>query len=81
MEKLFTIESMRDMENASPSQSYEARDFKDESESRDSLNPRDWSSTRKTLLFISLMTSSLLADGYAHLVHNFPLRHENLNSD
>ncbi|KAJ6089301.1 hypothetical protein N7467_004517 [Penicillium canescens] len=63
MEKLFTIESMRDMENASPSQSYETRDFKDESESRDSLNPRNWSSTRKTLLFISLMTSSLLADG------------------
>ena len=72
MEKLFTIESMRDMENASPLQSYEARDFKDESESRDSLNPRNWSSTRKTLLFISLMTSSLLADGYAHLVPQLP---------
>ncbi|KAJ6100478.1 hypothetical protein N7499_000108 [Penicillium canescens] len=63
MEKLFTIESMRDMENASPSQSHETRDFKDVAESRDSLNPRNWSSTRKTLLFISLMTSSLLADG------------------
>lgn len=27
-------------------------------------DPRNWSSTRKTLLFIALMSSSLLADGY-----------------
>lgn len=30
----------------------------------DPLNPRNWSSARKTMLFVSLMTSSLLADGY-----------------
>jgi hypothetical protein len=33
-------------------------------EARDPLNPRNWSSARKTMLFVSLMTSSLLADGY-----------------
>ncbi|KAJ5260783.1 hypothetical protein N7505_009133 [Penicillium chrysogenum] len=32
-------------------------------EARDPLNPRNWSSARKTMLFVSLMTSSLLADG------------------
>ncbi|KAJ5761842.1 uncharacterized protein N7511_005224 [Penicillium nucicola] len=63
MEKPFTIASMREMENATSLQSLEARDLKDESESKDPLNPRNWSSSRKTLLFISLMTSSLLADG------------------
>lgn len=32
--------------------------------SDDPLDPKNWSSTRKTLLFVSLMSSSLLADGY-----------------
>lgn len=32
--------------------------------SRDATNPRNWTSARKTMLFVSLMTSSLLADGY-----------------
>lgn len=30
---------------------------------RQDQDPRNWSSTRKTLLFIALMSSSLLADG------------------
>lgn len=30
----------------------------------DMKNPRNWSRTRKTMLFVSLMGSSLLADGY-----------------
>jgi hypothetical protein len=63
MEKPFTIESMREVENATLSQSFEVLDSNDEPDSRDPENPRNWSSTRKTLLFISLMTSSLLADG------------------
>lgn len=29
----------------------------------ESQHPRNWSSTRKTLLFTALMSSSLLADG------------------
>lgn len=33
----------------------------------DEKNPQDWSHTRKTLLFIALMSSSLLADGYVYL--------------
>jgi hypothetical protein len=37
---------------------------------RDPLNPRNWSSSRKTMLFVSLMTSSLLADGY--VLSNLP---------
>lgn len=30
----------------------------------DMKNPRNWSRMRKTMLFVSLMGSSLLADGY-----------------
>ncbi|CAI7637568.1 unnamed protein product [Penicillium bialowiezense] len=50
----------------SPSQSHSIDCKSSEIDSEmagDALNPREWSSTRKTLLFLSLMTSSLLADG------------------
>ncbi|KAJ6035779.1 hypothetical protein N7540_000058 [Penicillium herquei] len=51
---------------ASPARSHEEIDKSSDFEnpgSMESANPRKWSSTRKTLLFISLMSSSLLADG------------------
>ncbi|KGO67500.1 Major facilitator superfamily domain, general substrate transporter [Penicillium italicum] len=48
--------------------SFEMQELKEhdpnsEVKARDHLNPRNWSSARKTMLFVSLMTSSLLADG------------------
>lgn len=36
---------------------------KDNDNEMDVRNPQNWSSTRKTLLFVALMSSSLLADG------------------
>lgn len=68
MEKLPPLGFLREMdEEASLSRSHEAHEAreKEEIESMDSQNPQDWSSVRKTLLFASLMSSSLLADGYA----------------
>ncbi len=69
MEKPSPIYTTREMEAVSPSPSHgiewKNSDVGSDIESRDPLNPRNWSSARKTLLFVSLMTSSLLADGYA----------------
>lgn len=31
-------------------------------------DPRTWSSRKKACIFIALMSSSILADGYAHVV-------------
>jgi hypothetical protein len=69
MEKPVPFYTMHEMEAASPSSSRETQEWKESQtdsvvESNDRLNPRNWSSARKTLLFVSLMTSSLLADGY-----------------
>jgi hypothetical protein len=73
MEKPTTIDNMREVEieidgaSSSPSlsQSQEMapdRELKNADPS-DMKNPQNWSRTRKTLLFVSLMGSSLLADG------------------
>lgn len=72
MEKPTTIDNTREVEidasTSSPSlsQSQEMalsdRELKNVGLS-DMKNPQNWSSTRKTLLFVSLMGSSLLADG------------------
>ncbi|KAJ5549705.1 hypothetical protein N7535_002358 [Penicillium sp. DV-2018c] len=69
MEKPFPFYTMHEMEATSPSSSRETHEWKESAadsvvESNDQLNPRNWSSARKTMLFVSLMTSSLLADGY-----------------
>jgi hypothetical protein len=62
MEKLSPLEEAREMDSsASLSQSHETHDSKDGV--MDPRNPQNWTSTRKTLLFVSLMSSSLLADG------------------
>lgn len=62
MEKPNLCEEARVMDSAaSLSQSHETHDSKDGV--MDPRNPQNWSSTRKTLLFVSLMSSSLLADG------------------
>lgn len=69
MEKTTPIDNMREVEidgAASPSLSRETalpdRELKNADPS-DMKNPQNWSRTRKTLLFVSLMSSSLLADG------------------
>ncbi|OOQ82608.1 polyamine transporter [Penicillium brasilianum] len=69
MEKTTPIDNMREVEidgAASPSLSQETalpdRELKNADPS-DMKNPQNWSRTRKTLLFVSLMSSSLLADG------------------
>ncbi|KAJ5129166.1 uncharacterized protein N7515_005205 [Penicillium bovifimosum] len=68
MEKPIPFYTMHEMEAASPSSSRETQEWKKSHtdsgvESNDRLDPRNWSSARKTLLFVSLMSSSLLADG------------------
>ncbi|KAJ5772778.1 hypothetical protein N7457_007674 [Penicillium paradoxum] len=66
MEKPATVFNTLEMEAATPSRSQEKQEWKDTDSdvaSGDPLNPRNWTSTRKTLLFVSLMSSSLLADG------------------
>lgn len=68
MENLPPFDFLHKMdEEASLSRSHETHEGheKDEVDSMDSQNPQNWSSTRKALLFASLMSSSLLADGYA----------------
>jgi hypothetical protein len=68
MEKLSPLDILREMdEEASSSRSHETHEVreKEEVDSIDSQNPQNWGSARKTLLFVSLMSSSLLADGYA----------------
>jgi hypothetical protein len=69
MEKTTPIDNMREVEidgATSPSLSQETalpdRELKNADPS-DMKNPQNWSRTRKTLLFVSLMSSSLLADG------------------
>ncbi|EKV11584.1 MFS transporter, putative [Penicillium digitatum PHI26] len=67
MEKLSPIYFTHEM-TASASSSLETQELKEchsnsNIEARDALKPRNWSSKRKTMLFVSLMTSSLLADG------------------
>jgi hypothetical protein len=71
MEKPATIDNMREVEidgatSPSLSQSQEMAlpdcELKNADPS-DMKNPQNWSRTRKTLLFASLMGSSLLADG------------------
>lgn len=63
MEKPCPFEDTREMDGtASLSQSRETLDSKEDV--MDLGNPQNWSTTRKSLLFVSLMSSSLLADGY-----------------
>lgn len=69
MEKDSPINEVREMDSPSPSVSrdvcYENNlDESKESMDMDERNPKNWTKTRKTLLFIALMSSSLLADGY-----------------
>jgi hypothetical protein len=68
MEKPALTESTHEMDEASPSPSHSTQGFKstgaDSEMDNDVANPRNWTQGRKTLLFLSLMTSSLLADGY-----------------
>lgn len=55
------MDETREMDNVSPSGS--PHQPAKEADTIDAQNPRNWSSMRKTLLFIALMSSSLLADG------------------
>lgn len=76
MEKPSALDILCEMdEEASSSRSHETHEIreKEDVDSMDSQSPRGWSSTRKTLLFASLMSSSLLADGYAR---KYPLSSE-----
>ncbi|KAJ5808960.1 hypothetical protein N7474_010229 [Penicillium riverlandense] len=61
MEKFSSMDDTEMGETASQSRSLESQ-FKS-SESNDPQDPKNWSTARKTLLFMSLMSSSLLADG------------------
>jgi hypothetical protein len=64
MEKPCPFEEAREMTgsaSASLSQSHETHDSKDGV--MDPRNPQNWSTARKALVFVSLMSSSLLADG------------------
>ena len=64
MERLEPVEELSETSApASPSQSYETHESKI-LETMDFRDPKSWSSGRKTLLFMALMSSSLLADGY-----------------
>lgn len=68
MEKDSPINEVREMDSPSPSVSrdvsYENKlDEAKEKMDMDERNPKNWTKTRKTLLFIALMSSSLLADG------------------
>ena len=70
MEKSTPIHNMSEVEidratSASHSQemNFSDRELKN-ADTSDRKNPQNWSRTRKTLLFVSLMGSSLLADGY-----------------
>lgn len=68
MEKPSPMDTLREMDELSSlSQSHETHEMK-EVDPMDSRNPRNWSATRKTLLFVSLMSSSLLADGSVSFV-------------
>lgn len=70
MEKPLTMADLREMdEDTSLSHSSDMHQSKEVMDS----HPRDWSSTRKTLLFVSLMSSSLLADGYRPAYIAFPV--------
>ena len=42
----------------------DARHDSEETEVDDTLDPRNWAQWRKGLLFLALMSSSFLADGY-----------------
>lgn len=69
MEKPTSIDNMREVEidgATSPSLSQEMALPEGElknADPSDMKNPQNWSRTRKSLLFVSLMGSSLLADG------------------
>lgn len=61
MSKLAPVDELTESDGTvSPSRSLDPK----HPASMDSQDPREWSSTRKTLLFVALMSSSLLADGY-----------------
>lgn len=71
MEKPSLMDALRELDEEASlprSQDSETRETK-EVDALDSQNPQNWSSSRKTLLFVSLMSSSLLADGYASPCH------------
>lgn len=55
------MDDTHEMDDVSPSGS--PHQPAKEAGAMDAQNPRNWSSMRKTLLFIALMSSSLLADG------------------
>ncbi|KAJ5569333.1 Major facilitator superfamily domain general substrate transporter [Penicillium hetheringtonii] len=64
MEKNSPIHETREMDSPSLSTLHESCSRFESKGEMDEQNPQNWSNTRKTLLFIALMSSSLLADGY-----------------
>jgi hypothetical protein len=70
MEKSTPIHNMSEVEidSATSASHSQVMNFSDHelknADPSDMKNPRNWSRTRKTMLFVSLMGSSLLADGY-----------------
>jgi hypothetical protein len=87
MEKPSLTESTHELETACASASHSTHDLKsadaDSETATDVMNPRNWTQRRKTLLFVSLMTSSLLADGYVWPVdrrNTYRQRRTGLNS-
>lgn len=63
MEKNSPIHETREMDSPSLSTLHESCSRVGSKGEMDEQNPQNWSNTRKTLLFIALMSSSLLADG------------------
>lgn len=70
MEKQVPMDQTREMDEVSPSGSPHQQ--AKEADAMDVQNPQNWSSRRKSLLFIALMSSSLLADGSVHLTSFSP---------
>jgi hypothetical protein len=59
-------DDVREMDSPSLSQDASAHEVQsgEMKGDTDERNPQNWSQRRKTLLFLALMSSSLLADGY-----------------
>lgn len=69
MEGLKSLERLEPVEELSETSARASLSRSDTHETKmaedmDPRNPQNWSRSRKTLLFIALMSSSLLADGY-----------------
>lgn len=68
MEKHSPVNEAHEMDSSSLSQDASTHEVHS-GESKgdmDERNPQNWSQRRKTLLFLALMSSSLLADGYVY---------------